>query len=312
MSEGFNGPEFNNVPEIPGGQAFYNAVTSFNKKAATAGFAWFKRMLGTMTEPFFRKGMGRRYYDYESFIPGIALWIGCGLLGRNFAPDASGLAAWFCEAKWLHPLAFIFQSKLLPLLTGLVLAGIQAVFGLQNIKEMARLHREGIPSHSRSRGTPRWPNEVEVFFKIEAVLLLLNWPLAVFFAIAYGMNAKLKAAQDAAITERYLDAMDADLENKYLEDSALGNCPSANTFLYHQIDPKIKPEVRQNIAAALVGKPVSGIAKAPQRNTAASQSQSSPNTPAPVSSPAEAPQPEHPASRPVVGVAAKKINPPAA
>jgi len=79
------------------------------------------------------------------------------------------------------------------------------------------------------------------------------------------MNAKLKSEQNAAIMSRYLDKMDADIENLYLEDAALGKCPTEITYLNHPLDPNMNPEVRKSVAASLVGKPVLGIAKGPRR-----------------------------------------------
>jgi hypothetical protein len=45
-------------------------------KAAGEGWKAFKRILGTTTEPFFRMGMGERYYSYGAFFLGMYLWIG--------------------------------------------------------------------------------------------------------------------------------------------------------------------------------------------------------------------------------------------
>ena len=68
-----------------------------------------------------------------------------------------------------------------------------------------------------------------------------------------------------AVTEGLIE----DIENKYLEDAALGKCPTEITYLNHPLDPNMNPELRKSIAASLVGKPVLGVAKPPQRKTAA-------------------------------------------
>jgi len=59
MSTESDGPDLAHVMEIPGEKAFQNAVAGFNKKAAGAAWNYFKRNLGTVTEPFFRKNIPR-------------------------------------------------------------------------------------------------------------------------------------------------------------------------------------------------------------------------------------------------------------
>jgi hypothetical protein len=245
-------------------------INQFSLKAAGEGWKAFKRILGTITEPFFRMGMGERYYQYGAFAVGVVIWIGAGLASSQFAPQAS-IAAILTHCRPFHFLAFIFQSTAFPIVVGLLMAFVQARVGLRNIREALRFQREGIIHHSYSRGAPVWRNEGLAFLMIEAVLWMFNWPIAVLFTAGYSMNSMLKSKQDAAIRERYLDAVDKDIEQKYLKDSALGNCPPEMTFLYHQLDPNIKPEVREKMAAALVGESVSVVAKPPQKKQPASQ-----------------------------------------
>ncbi len=242
-------------------------VNEFNLKAIGEGWKAFKRILGTITEPFFRAGMGERYYAAGAFGVGIMIWTMAGLISSLFAPEAS-IAALLCRLRAFHFLAFIFQSKYFPIVFGLLMAFVQARVGIRNIRESSRLRREGVIHHSRSRGAAVWQNEPLAFVVMEGILLMFNWPIAVLFGAGYSMNAMLKAAQAAAIMERYLDAVDKDIEDKYLKDCALGNQPPEMTFLYHQLDPAIKPEVREKMAAALVGETVSIVAKPPQKKNA--------------------------------------------
>jgi hypothetical protein len=79
-----------------------------------------------------------------------------------------------------------------------------------------------------------------------------------------GMSAKLAAEQQAAIYARYLDALDAKIEQEYLEDAILGQCPTEITQLAKPLPPDMNPELRTNIAAAAVGKPAKIVAKAPK------------------------------------------------
>lgn len=59
--------------------------------------------------------------------------------------------------------------------------------------------------------------------------------------------------------------MDKELENHYLEGAALGDSPTEMTYLNKPLSKDLNPEVRKGVAAALVGKPVMGIAKRRQQ-----------------------------------------------
>jgi hypothetical protein len=265
-------------------------VNQFSLKAAGEGWKTFRRIMGTITEPFFRKGMGERYYAYDAYGVGIVIWIMTGLVSTQFVSHAS-IAAILTLYKPFHFMAFIFQVWYFPILVGLAMAYIQGRAGIRNIKEALRLQKTGIPHHSRSRGAAVWCNEGLAYVLIELVLAFFNWPMAVLFGIGYGMNQMLKSAQNAAVRERYLDAMDKEIENKYLKDTALGNQPPQMAFLYHQIDTTINQEVREKMASALVGEPISIVAKPPQKKTppqSQQKTEASPQPAAPAPSAAKA------------------------
>jgi len=209
--------------------------------------------------------MGERYYDYGGFVAGILTWLSAGAVSALLFAPWSSIAGLLCIWHPLHFLAFIFQSKYIPGFVGLLMAGIQFRVGIKNIREAARLRNQGIPHHSRSRGRAIWSNEGLALFYMELFLAFFNWPIAVLFGAGYSMNSMLKAAQDAAIRERYLDKLDQEIENLYLKDTALGNKPPELAFLYHQIDPSINPEVREQMAAALVDEPVTVVAQPPKK-----------------------------------------------
>jgi hypothetical protein len=255
-------------------------VNQFSLKAAGEGWKTFKRIMGTVTEPFFRKGMGERYYAYGAYGVGIVIWIMTGLASTQFASHAS-IAAILTLYKPFHFMEFIFQVWYFPLLVGLVMAYIQGRVGIRNIREALRLQKTGVPHHSRSRGAAVWRNEGFAYVLIELVLAFFNWPMAVLFGIGYGMNQMLKSAQNAAVRERYLDAMDKEIENKYLKDTALGNQPPEMAFLYHQIDTTINQDVREKMASALVGEPISIVAKPPQKKTPPQSQQKTETSPQP-------------------------------
>ena len=246
--------------EIPGGRAFQNAVNNFNKQAAGAALNWFKRSLGTLTEPFFRKSMGERYYTYQTFSSGIILWLGTGLIVLGFA-DSMSLGAVLYRPSQLFGLAKMFHKPAFAVLTGVIMAVSQAVLGWQSLQLMAKYRYDGVAYHTRSRGISRWGGaEILVFIGMAGILLMFNLFVGALFIAGYMMNSKLKAEQDAAIMSRYQDAMDAHIEEEYLQDAALGKCPSEITYLNKPLSNALNPEVRKNIAASLVGKPVSGLA----------------------------------------------------
>jgi hypothetical protein len=99
------------VTEIPGGDALQGALNNFNKKAAGAGFKFIKRILGTVTEPFFRVGMGERYYTKETHCWGIGFWI-VATIFAVLIPYYS-ISAWpLCERFGIHLLDPIFNYRI--------------------------------------------------------------------------------------------------------------------------------------------------------------------------------------------------------
>jgi hypothetical protein len=164
---------------------------------------------------------------------------------------------------------------------------LQMMLGGQSLSLMAQYRNEGKDYHTRSRGVSRWGvAHLSAFLIIEGLLALFDPPVAALFLVGYSMNAKLMAEQEATIMSRYLDELDAYVENNYLESAALDECPTEITYLNKPLDKKLNPEVRTNIAGTLVGKPVKGIAKRPRRKASAQQpqeTQAQSATPAPAS-----------------------------
>lgn len=97
------------------------------------------------------------------------------------------------------------------------------------------------------------------------VLLVCNIVSAVLLIVSFAMSAKLAAEQDAAVYGRYLDALDAQIEKEYLEKAILGKCPVEITQLNKPLPAAMKAELRGNIAAAAVGKPVKIVTATPGR-----------------------------------------------
>jgi hypothetical protein len=235
-----------------------NAISGITQKAATSLWADFKRLFANAaTDIFFRKDMGERYFSGESLIGGVALWI----IGT-----AASTIFYFSFSALLGSQAFAGLLILGCLSTGSSLVVSQCILGWENIVKMAKYRADGLAYHTRSRGIPRWGNKtILVLIGMVIVLLVFNIVSAVFFIASCAMSAKLAAEQDAAIYARYLDALDRKIEQEYLESAILGKCPTEITQLSRPLPAGMKAELRTNIAAAAVGKPVTIVAKGPSR-----------------------------------------------
>jgi hypothetical protein len=101
---------------------------------------------------------------------------------------------------------------------------------------------------------------------IIAALFLFDLPAGILFVISMGMSAKIASEQQAAIYARYLDALDTKIEQEYLENAILGKCPTEITQLHKPLPGSLNADLRKNIAAAAVGKPVSIMVKGSRTN----------------------------------------------
>jgi hypothetical protein len=63
-----------------------------------------------------------------------------------------------------------------------------------------------------------------------------------------------------------LDALDTKIEQEYLENAILGKCPTEITQLHKPLPGSLNADLRKNIAAAAVGKPVSIMVKGSRTN----------------------------------------------
>lgn len=180
------------------------------------------------------------------------------------------LAMKLCQMAKLYHLAEMFGSPGFPAVTGFLLVLFHVKFGIENLALIGKYRAEGKAYHTMSRGTPRWGKEgVFVAFGMAVVLLLFNLPAGVLFVISCFMSSKIAAEQQATIYSRYLDALDQKIEQEYLENAILGTCPTEITYLTKPLDANLNDQMRTDIAAAAVGKPVSIIAQGPKRDSEA-------------------------------------------
>jgi hypothetical protein len=232
------------------------AVGYFGKKAALSVWSSFKRQLSTASEPLLRKNMGERYLSGDAIGGGAAIWILSTLVALAFK-DTRSAGAVLDGLTSFHHLAFFSNNIVATILVGGALIFFHARFGLENTKIMSKYRAEGLPYHTQSRGVSRWEGgQALVPYGIVIVLLLFDLPAGVLFIISCGMSFKLASEQQAAIYSRYLDALDAKIEQEYLEQAILGKCPAEITQLCKPLPAALDEDLRKNIAAAAVGKPV--------------------------------------------------------
>jgi hypothetical protein len=243
---------------------FDNALNSLTKKTAASVWGKFKRQLSTASELFFRKDMGERYLSNNSLFSGAVIWAMATLIALAL-PGLRSAAAYLCAFAGLHHLAYLLHHWLLTLLAGGALVFFHIKFGRESIALMAKYRADGTAYHTQSRGTPRWGKDgVMVGIGITVALFLFNMPAGILFAVSCAISAKLASEQEAAIYARYLDALDQKIEQEYLESAILGKCPTEITQLTKPLPAHMNADLRNNIAAAAVGRSVKIVAKGPR------------------------------------------------
>jgi hypothetical protein len=241
-----------------------NAIAALGKKTAATLFGSLKIALSTAGDPLLRKNMGERYLSGGHYVGGSAIWVGSTLLALA-SPSLRSAAAIVCNMTNSYRAASFFASGWFTLLVGGALVLLHNKYCVENLRLMARYRAEGTAYHTQSRGIPRWGGDsILVGMGITAALFLFDLPAGVLFVISCSMSAKLAAEQQAAIHSRYLDALDAKIEQEYLEEAILGQCPTEITQLCKPLPTNMNSDLRKNIAAAAMGKPVKIIAKAPR------------------------------------------------
>lgn len=241
-----------------------NAVSNFTKKAAATVWGKFKRQLSTASEPFLRKNMGERYLSRDALIGGAAIWFWATVAALAFS-DIRSVGAFISYIPALHRLGHWMNNFVPTILVGGALSLFHFRFASENTRLMAKYRAESKPYHTQSRGVPRWEgNLVFMPLGIVAVLILFDLPAAILFVFSCIMSAKIASEQQEAIYARYLDALDARIEKEYLEDAILGKCPTEITQLHKPLPESLTADLRQNIAAAAVGKQVEILAQGPR------------------------------------------------
>jgi hypothetical protein len=254
------------VGEIPFGNSFEKAVVDFNKAAGKKIIAdvgsWLTQTMSKATEPIFRRDMGERYCTVASISSSNVLWFLSGLISC-FTGSAIG---WCLSLGGLPGILAGYRGCIIPLVTMFGFMVYYSRFAKESQQRMALFRAEGKTYHSKSRGAPRWDAQKEMAMRrgLSALLLILAPAMGVAFIISLSMSANLEAQQQAALHDRYLDMRDQQIEAELLQDALLGKCPPEVTFLYKPLPETLKPELREDIAAAAVGKPVKIVAQRPK------------------------------------------------
>lgn len=234
-------------------------VMGGGKRLASEVGSTVKRMLAGGTEPFFRYDLGERYLAHNIITGGFSLWI-CTTIITCFTGSSIG---WLLPSKY-KTIAVCCTA------IGVVLSGAMFVifmkFCTQNGKRIAEFRAQRIPYHTKSRGKPRWSPFTELVIRVGAsAILIIFAPVAgIAFVISMGVTANLAAEQQAAIQTAYLDALDAQIEGQFMQDALLGKIPAEITYLYQPLSEKMDSGLREDIAAAFVGKTVRMVAQAPR------------------------------------------------
>lgn len=234
-------------------------VMGGGKRLASEVGSTVKRMLAGGTEPFFRYDLGERYLAHNIITGGFSLWI-CTTIITCFTGSSIG---------WLLPSKYKTISVCCTVI-GVVLSGAMFVifmkFCAHNRKRIAEFRAQRIPYHTKSRGKPRWSPFTELVIRVGAsAILIIFAPVAgIAFVISMGVTANLAAEQQAAIQTAYLDALDAQIEGQFMQDALLGKIPAEITYLYQPLSEKMDSGLREDIAAAFVGKTVKMVAQAPR------------------------------------------------
>jgi hypothetical protein len=241
-------------------------VIGGGKRAAAEIGSGIKRMLAGGTEPFFRREMGERHLAHNIISYGMFLWF----LTTIATLFTGSLIGWFLPERF-RGVAEMFMVVGVVLSVGVLVNFVKCCN--ENIKRLREFRAQRKPYHSRSRGKPRWNplDELKIRIGASAVLILFAPVTGIAFVVSMFVTAGLVADQEAAVRSAYLDALDSQIEGQFLQDALLGKHPTENTYLYKPLPESMDAEMREDIAAAYVGKPVTILAQPPKPKERASE-----------------------------------------
>lgn len=243
--------------------AFDNAVSTLTNRGFRQIGRHFYNFIGTATAPFFYYGLGERYFTAGSLLGGAFLWFSAAVSAKWFN-DPLG-ARYLYEHNWIsletaHSLNLTQHS----MLVGWIITSLFLWLGIWNLTMASQRHISGDFRHSMSLGTSifGYSNDGWWFGAIAQsiigfALLFFFSTLGLLFFFSWGIRAYVIAQQRAAAYNRYLDQLDAQIEQKYLKPAMLGQVPPDLTYIDGPLPEKYKGgHLRNNIASASAGLPV--------------------------------------------------------
>ena len=251
------------MEEMPFSNEFESALRGFIKKSGQRAVAeigsGLKRALAGGTEPFFRREMGERHLAHNIISHGMFLWF-LTIVASLFTGSLIG---------WLLPERFRavggFCTSIGWLLSALVLVSFVKCCN-ENVKCLREFRMQRKPYHSRSRGKPRWAplDELKIRLGASVVLLLFAPVTGIAFVVSMYITAGLSPTRRPQSVAPTWTRSTRRSRGNSCRTRCSENIRLENTYLYKPLPESMDPGMREDIAAAYVGKPVAILAQPPK------------------------------------------------
>jgi hypothetical protein len=246
--------------------------------------------LALATDVFFRKDFGERYLAQNSAALALILWGLAPKLALLWGQGLNPLLQLIYDAG-LHKIAYWFFRHDCTNAFGFLIGCAYGFMAVRNITQTRRRSASGQIWYSMSRGGSIFgienkARDLLIAFGAVAILGLLAPSLALLFFISRLVSYQVEASQQAAFYNRYLDAMDAKVQAKYLRRALdKGEPPDDTDGLYCPLSKAFKGEYRQRVARVVAGGPfdasvADAVAEKPQTRPQFATAQSSRPEPA--------------------------------
>ena len=217
--------------------------------AALTLVVMFVRPIATLTEIFFRRRMGERYFTYWNVIGGFFVLIACHTSWGvpQPAPGGSDYFGRYTPAQSAIPMmvlhiTFVAWVAALFCALGLHAAGVKARY------------QAGGRWHSRNNGipwissTPSWVERVVPILGAIALWRFGHVPsFALLMIVSTGVSFMLRVFEARSFRERVMDVIDGQIEQEFLAKSVMERSkPEAVDGLQTPLPAYVSQKVRQN------------------------------------------------------------------
>lgn len=240
-------------------------ILDFNLKMLGLLAALLLKPLANATEPLFRKNLGERYLTPMGAFVSFCLWSLVKKLADatpysfQVTPLQESLnrAQCYDAANWVH--TYNLSGKV-----GWLITAVYGVMAWRSLIAAGLRRKTGQPWYSMSRGESVFGSENkirDIIISVVASLILLDVapPAGALFLVSRFLSYYLEARQQSSIYNQYLDAMDAKIQNEYLQRALdQGEPPSATEGLYCPLPRGMKGEPRARVARVVAGGPFEG------------------------------------------------------